>query len=111
MEKLFSSIIEWQEETFPKSTAISKLKHAKEEIDELIEELSKEQIDIDALWKEYADVLLLVFGSAYKAGYTNIKTIANIMDKKLTINKKRVWNKPDENGIVRHIKIEKHENN
>jgi predicted HAD superfamily Cof-like phosphohydrolase len=50
-----------------------------------------------------ADCFFLLFGSAAADGMS-YQDICNAIQEKFEINKRRRWGKPDENGIVKHIK-------
>lgn len=100
----FESISQWQNETFGQSTALSKIAHLKQEIEELKTEL--QSIEDGAHSKtvmEFADCFILLFGSAASYGF-NYDDIIECIDVKMVINKNRVWGKPDENGVVNHVK-------
>jgi len=96
----FIKITNWQKETFGQSTSLSKLAHLKQELKEL-----KSDVKNNAKGKrhEFADCLFLLFGAAHAEGMT-YEDICDSLDEKLEINKNRVWGKPDENGVVNHIK-------
>lgn len=96
----FNEIVAWQKETFGKATAQSKIGHLAEEVIELADAL-KEGLPDRRL--EFADCFLLLFGAAAADGMT-YDDIVNAIQEKFEINKARVWGKPDEHGIVRHIK-------
>jgi len=107
-KKLLKNIDKWQTKTFPDSTSLSKIKHLKLEILELENNLEKTkanmtQKEVENILLEYADCFFLLFGSAFAYGL-DFEDIKNIMKEKLEINKKRIWGKPDENGVVEHIK-------
>lgn len=52
---------------------------------------------------EFADCFTLLFGAASSYGMS-YNDILNCIEDKMIINKKRKWGKPDENGVVNHIK-------
>lgn len=92
---------------------IPQMHHLKEECDEVIEAITihnKNQnlpvIEIkgtkDVVGMEYADCLLLLLDSAANFGF-NTKELIEYANRKLEINKKRNWGKPDENGVIKHI--------
>lgn len=83
---------EWATTTFSASTDKSRIQHMREEIEELA--LRPE----DPL--EAADIFLLLLHHAHVNGY-DLMTAAK---KKFDIIKNRKWQKPDENGVVHHIK-------
>lgn len=96
----FESISKWQNETFGEATALSKIAHLKQEVEELKIDLEK---DCPAKIFEFADCFILLFGAAASDGMF-YEDICNAIDKKMEMNKKRKWGKPDENGVVNHIK-------
>lgn len=82
----------WSDTTFPSSTDASRIAHTRDELDEL------EEAPGDPL--ENADVILLMTHQAHVHGY-------NLFDaamQKFVIVKARKWGKPDERGVVHHIK-------
>jgi len=99
-EKQFKEITEWQDKTFPNSTALSKVAHLKQEVLELESDL---KTDSDHLTTEWADCAILLFGAAKCAGM-NYSDCLNAIQDKFEVNKLRTWGKPDENGVVNHIK-------
>ena len=108
---------EWQQETFGQATPMSKLKHLEEEINELMDSFmvydycvinkeNNEAIPSDVatqLESEFADCFFLLFGSLYAHG-ANMDDLLQWMKDKLEVNKKRKWGKPDDDGVVKHIK-------
>lgn len=107
LQILLDEINHFQVTTFPKSDAMSKLVHLSKEVVELFEELAKgderRYDNKDKIEMEYADCFLLLFGSAGAHGL-NAEDIARIIREKLEINRNRKWGKPDEDGVVLHIK-------
>lgn len=99
-EKQFIEIVQWQTDTFGQATALSKIEHLKEEIEELSIDIA---INSDSKILEWADCFLLLFGAAASDGL-NYEDICAAIDAKMRINRARKWGKPDENGIVHHIK-------
>lgn len=101
--KQFEEISKWQEETFGQATALSKIAHLKQEIEELKEELEKTDEPPTKALLEFADCFILLFGAANSFGM-NYTDIIFCIQAKMNINKKRKWGKPDENGVVNHLK-------
>ena len=99
-ENQFNEIVQWQNETFGKATALSKVEHLKEEIEELTIDIA---IDSETRILEFADCFLLLFGAAASDGM-NYQHICEAIDAKMRINRQRKWGKPDANGVVHHIK-------
>ena len=107
-ELQFIEISKWQKETFGQATPLSKLAHLAQEMVELKDAITNEDhtIDHEAIRKtkmEYADCFFLLFGSAAAYGMS-YKDICDSIQKKFEINKRRKWGKPDENGVVNHLK-------
>lgn len=101
MEKSqFIEITKWQKETFGQATPLSKLAHLAEELQELYTDLINKNPDRRL---EFADCFLLLFGCAAADGMT-YEDICNAINEKMDINYKRQWGKPDELGVVKHIK-------
>lgn len=96
----FNEITEWQKQTFPKANALSKIAHLAEELQELVVDLKE---NASGIRHEYADCFLLLFGSAAAAGMS-YEDICRAIDEKMVINKNRKWGKPNEDGVVNHIK-------
>lgn len=101
----FYQITEWQKQTFGQSTALSKIAHLLEECNELISDLEK---DSQSKKLEFADCFILLFGAAAADGM-DFEDICQAIHEKMSINYKRKWGKPNENGVVNHIKTENHE--
>ena len=101
-EKQFYEITEWQSKTFGEATALSKIAHLKEEIEELLSDL---QTNSDHKRSEWADCFILLFGAAKLDGMT-FGDIISAIDDKMKVNYARKWGKPKENGVVNHIRTE-----
>ena len=102
-EEQFIEITNWQKETFGQATSMSKLAHLEKEIYELEEELKFIKQNKDNVESEFADCFILLFGAAASNGM-NYEDICNCIESKMKINKQRKWGKPDENGVVNHVK-------
>ena len=98
----FLSICSWQQKTFGQATAMSKLHHLAEEFIELTMDL-KDDADEEDVKKEFADCFILLFGAADSYGMS-YEDICQAIEDKMNINYKRNWGKPNENGVVNHIK-------
>lgn len=83
---------DWSNVTFPTSNDKSRIEHMREEVEELALAPGDPY--------EAADIFLLLLHHAYVNGY-DLMAAAN---KKFEIIKKRKWQKPDEKGVVRHVK-------
>lgn len=106
-EQQFATITEWQKETFRQATSGSKIAHMAQELSELYAEIhhgnASERAEQRRL--EFADCFILLFGAAASDGMSYEDICAAIEDK-MTINYKRKWGKPDENGVVNHVREE-----
>lgn len=117
LQNLVNDIAKWSDATFgdgQRNPAI--LYHLKKEVPELIEaieiraEMIKQQQPQEELGEqtneimfEYADCFMLLFDSARVEGL-NVENLLELISAKLEINKKRKWGKPDENGVVEHVR-------
>ena len=104
--KMFTKITDWQRETFPHSTPLSRVRHLLTEVKELKFELQQQQhlpTDEEAVLSEFADCFILLFGAAESYGM-DYSEICECIHRKMKINKERKWNKPDKHGVVNHIK-------
>ena len=102
MKELFARVVAWQNKTFPDATAESKIHHLTEEVQELLEDIQKGKT-VDDLELEFADCFLLLFGAAAKCNL-DFDDLSKAIEKKYNINIQRNWGKPDENGVVKHVK-------
>lgn len=99
-EQLFNEITLWQKETFGSATTLSKINHLEEEVMELKMDVSLNNPNKRI---EFADCFILLFGAAAFDGMS-YQDIQDAVREKFEINKKRKWGKPDQNGVVNHIK-------
>jgi len=99
-KELFIETIQWQNETFKKATALSKLAHLKEELQELTNDVENDKPEKIL---EFADCFILLFGAAASAGFT-YENIQEAIEEKMNINYRRKWGKPNEFGYVKHEK-------
>jgi len=99
-EEQFYEITKWQKETFKEATPLSKIAHLAEELQELVADLKSNNPERHL---EFADCFLLLYGAAAADGM-DYEDICTAIETKMAINKKRQWGKPDENGVVKHLK-------
>jgi predicted house-cleaning noncanonical NTP pyrophosphatase (MazG superfamily) len=97
LEDLFLEVGQWAVSTFTQATPESWCKHLQKEVAELAEDPS----DLE----EIADCMILLAGLAHKQNYTP-QDLRQAIREKLEINKKRVWGKPDKDGVVEHVRDE-----
>jgi NTP pyrophosphatase (non-canonical NTP hydrolase) len=123
LQNIMNSIAEWSDATFgDKQRNPALLHHLKKEVSELIEAIEKYELHKKVNYKkhhsfkttaqnkleenvfeEYADCMMLLLDSAHHFGISSFD-LARFIHKKLEINKARIWGKPDENGVVEHIR-------
>lgn len=96
----FESITKWQNETFKKATALSKMAHLSEEMEELVSDLKYNSVNKRM---EFADCFILLFGAAASDGMS-YEDICKAIDEKMEINFNRKWGKPNDDGVVNHIR-------
>jgi len=99
-EEQFYEITEWQNKTFGQATALSKIAHLAQELQELVADLKTKS---PGRFQEFADCFILLFGAAASEGMS-YENICNHIETKMRINKSRKWGKPDADGVVNHIK-------
>lgn len=109
---------EWSNKTFGKNRdGTGQLFHLREEVDEVIdacratqEKMAKNPSSLTAISKklneerfEFADCFLLLIDAAASRGM-KMEQLLEYAKAKQEINQKRKWGKPDENGVVNHVK-------
>lgn len=87
---------EWQNKTFPKSTAKSAMAHLKREI----RELSKALKSGGNYREEAADCGLLLLAVCGKKGFS----LYDEIERKFAKNQKRKWGKPNKAGFQEHVR-------
>jgi hypothetical protein len=98
IQQLQNEIAIWSDSTFGADRpAYIPLHHLSKEIQELIASPRDNM--------EYADCLILLL-DAYRMTGGNADGLIETCFEKLEINRKREWGKPDENGVVEHIRGE-----
>lgn len=121
IQKLQDEIKAWSDETFGKyRTSLSIAHHLKKEVAELIEALEKyyrgtysntdggmEELEkkIYNVKMEFADCFILLLDAASHFPITT-DMLFEASEEKLEIVKAREWAKPDENGVIEHIRLE-----
>ena len=97
IEDIKNKVALFSDNTFGKERPFSSpLHHLKKEIDEALE--SDDPF-------EFADMLLLLLDS-FRKKFPNLDTqdLLRLCDEKLKICLNRKWGKPDENGVIEHIR-------
>lgn len=112
VQKLMDDIHQWADKTFgPERTVEAPLHHLKKEAQEVIDEIYEgkwtsaleDTASRDKIKEEFADCFILILNAASKYGmdFYDLMTEA---ETKMEKNKLRKWGKPDENGVVEHIR-------
>lgn len=91
LEAFQNEVSEWAAATFPGQTPGSKASHLHDEATELM--------DAPGDPEEQADIFILLLSLAHMHGYN----LYEEAQKKMKINRARVWGKPDERGVVHHV--------
>jgi len=113
MQQLADSISLWSDATFGYAQrTIPIINHLKNEIEELVIEVKKEEAEASmvdreigrAVW-EFADCMMLLLDAITHHGIT-MGTMMQAVSLKLEANKRRKWGKPDENGVIEHLREE-----
>lgn len=94
-QETFWRMTDWAEQNFPQRTNHSILTHMRREIDEI--EAHPDDIE------EWADVLLLFMHGMRERGI-NSTQLTHALEEKFAKNQARKWGKPDEHGVVEHVK-------
>lgn len=110
LENFMTDVNAWADQTFGSSRkVVSVLHHLKQEVPELIEALEKHgevmgvPLGTPAVEMEFADCFILLCNAAKKYGLS-AALLKQVSELKMQINKERKWGKPDENGVVNHVK-------
>jgi NTP pyrophosphatase (non-canonical NTP hydrolase) len=102
-EKLQSDINTWADKEFGSDVHISRVKHLKEEVEELEETyFCYQNPDVLklAVATELADVLILATHIAHTHGVDLFQAVSE----KFVEVQTRTWYPPDADGIIRHVK-------
>ncbi|HEY8389214.1 MAG TPA: dATP/dGTP pyrophosphohydrolase domain-containing protein [Parasegetibacter sp.] len=105
--QLCDEIFTWQSEVFGsgQKRVLPTLRHLSKEITtEIIEPMGAGKIP-ENLPEEYADCFILLINALYNSGYT-FKDLELFVRRKFAINKARKWSKPNEEGIIEHVREE-----
>ena len=95
LQRLQDDITEWADKTFGRSRYPQVvLRHMLREVEETIKA---------PLLEEFADIGILWLNAAVLAGYS-VENLIQGMVLKTQANKNRQWGKPDEYGVVEHLR-------
>ena len=115
---IMDAILSWSNKQFGDGRSpIPILHHLKKEVPELIESLNYfENVRYDEsigtgeysricknVNMEFADCMMLILDAAAHHGITATQ-LFDAVKEKLEINKNRMWDKPDENGVCEHVR-------
>jgi hypothetical protein len=96
MHPIQKEIGEWNIATFADRTNVEAMKnHLARELAEL---LSAKNFENHI--EECADMAILLFGIAYRDGFDLLEEV----NKKMQINKNRIWGNADCDGVISHLK-------
>lgn len=104
--EISQEITDWQDSVFTEATPLSAATHLQREVVELVFEIQKlkfqpaNHLDTSALEKEIADCFLLIVGVAHLSGIN----LEAAIEEKMKINRRRIWGKPDSEGVVEHVR-------
>lgn len=102
VQNLMDDIHKWADETFgTERTALAPLHHLQKEVQETIEAIT--ECEAEKAIEELADCFILILNSSSKYGLS-FQQLMDASKEKLIKNKARKWGKPDENGVVEHIR-------
>ncbi len=102
----FNETTQWQEATFgsrDQRGPIGTLRHLRKEVDEVIQELEKDNGTPSDLHEELADILFLLADSANRCGLNHVDLMKAAWAK-LAKNQARSWPKPVDGQPCEHIK-------
>jgi len=120
LQKLMNNISDWSNKTFGDGDrSVPILHHLQKEVVEAIDmviEFRDVRYDDSVgvgeygrIWAkmqlEFADCLMLLLDAAQHVNIS-AEELINATNHKLEVNKTRIWGKPDENGVIEHIKEE-----
>ena len=108
LQNLMNEIQQWSDDTFDngefnKKRSISISHHLLKESKELTEALTETFENKEHVKEEIIDCLTLILDTSAHYGIDASELIDGCYEK-LEINKNREWGKPDENGVVEHIR-------
>lgn len=105
LQNLMTEISTWSSQQFPTLVGtrgiIAKLAHLKEEATELQQAVDND--DKKGIVDEIADCFMLLLDVANDLKISE-NDIIRFSHAKLVVNKDRKWGKPDNNGLIHHIK-------
>lgn len=118
LQKLMNEVGSWSDDTFgsgQRSPAI--LHHLAKEIPELLNAIgdydrgaNDTRVNVSEMMElhrkmrfEFADVFMLLLDAARKRGFM-AEDLIQVARMKLEVNRRRKWGKPDENGVIEHLR-------
>ena len=118
LQKLMDEVGSWSDDAFgsgQRSLAI--LHHLAKEIPELLDAIgdydrgaNDTRVNVSEMMElhrkmrfEFADAFMLLLDAARKRGFM-AEDLIQVTRLKLEVNRRRKWGKPDENGIIEHLR-------
>jgi NTP pyrophosphatase (non-canonical NTP hydrolase) len=87
----------WADECIPSRTPSGQMKHLERELNEL--KVEWETQDLDKAKEELADILIVALNLAGQMGFDMQYEVL----RKMEINRKRTWSRPDSEGVIHHL--------
>ncbi len=100
LQQFMNDSDQWANSTFGKIKALSVSHHLKKEVNELVESLENKQ---ENTGEEIFDCFILLCRVASTYG-VDAEELLDGARNKLEVCKKRKWSKPDENGVIEHVR-------
>lgn len=99
LKELLKEINEWQDSVFTKATPLSAVKHLEREVEELKYSIAHNPT-VEEQNEELADCFILLAGVAHLLELD----LVDAVNKKMEVNRRRVWGEPDSEGVVEHVR-------
>jgi phosphoribosyl-ATP pyrophosphohydrolase len=103
MQEIEKEVLEWHKETFPNATGAAIMDKVFEEIGEFVHVALNPNSKPAEYWDELADVIITNMALINNTSGGDV-TLADIVRRKLGINKARQWGPEDENGDRKRVK-------
>lgn len=95
---------DWQQKTFGEGFGInwvwSLYKHLREELEELKMSFCSVELNREEIGTEMADIFILLSAMAERMDI-DLEAAVRL---KMKVNRERKWQKPDKDGVIRHLK-------
>jgi NTP pyrophosphatase (non-canonical NTP hydrolase) len=97
LKNIQDGIKTWADAKIPDRTPDGQMLHLEKELNEL--KVEWEVQDLDKAKEELADIVIVALNLAGQMGFDMEYEVL----RKMEINKKRMWSKPDSQGVIHHI--------